>query len=92
MSDCIREIQTIFSDVLLRDVTSDTTDLLESGILDSLGLVDLLFTLEQRFGFSVDISALNLESFRSIRSIAEMVSASTDHLPQMGETQVRQRI
>jgi acyl carrier protein len=77
MSDCIQEIRKIFCDVLLREVKSETADLLESGVLDSIGLVDLLFTLEQRFGFAPDIAELDLENFRSIQKIAELVSASS---------------
>ena len=74
MSDCLREIQVIFSDVLLRDVALPTTDLLETGVLDSMALVELLLSLEQRFGFRVNIMELDLENFRSIEKIADFVS------------------
>ena len=76
MSDCISQIQTIFSDVLLRKVDSPTTDLLDTGILDSMALVELLASLEQKFSLSPNIIDLDLENFRSIQSIGEFVSAS----------------
>ena len=76
MSDCIRQIQTIFSDVLLRKVDSPTTDLLDTGILDSMALVELLASLEQKFSLTLNIMDLDLENFRSIQSIGEFVSAT----------------
>jgi D-alanine--poly(phosphoribitol) ligase subunit 2 len=78
MLDFLVEIRTIFSDVLFRKVDSPDTDLLETGVLDSVCLVDLLLTLEQRFGLSVDFEDLDLESFRSIRKIAAFVSISIE--------------
>ena len=76
MSDSIREIQAIVADVVIHNIESVTTDLLETGILDSLSLVELLFNLEQRFGIRQNIADLDLENFRSIEKIAEMVLAA----------------
>jgi D-alanine--poly(phosphoribitol) ligase subunit 2 len=73
MSDCVHEIQMIFAKVLMRDVVSPTTDLLETGLLDSMGMVELLFNLEQRFGFTPNFTELDFENFRSIEKIAEMI-------------------
>jgi len=73
MPDYLNEIQTIFSDVLMREGVLPTTDLLETGLLDSLGMVELLFHLEQRFGFTTNFADLDFENFRSIERIAEMV-------------------
>lgn len=73
MPDYVHEIQAIFSNVLMRDGVLATTDLLETGLLDSLGMVELLFHLEQRFGFATNFADLDFENFRSIERIAEMV-------------------
>ncbi len=73
MSDYVNEIQMIFSNVLMREGVSPTTDLLETGLLDSLGMVELLFNLEQRFGFTANFVELDFENFRSIEKIAEMI-------------------
>ena len=73
MADYVGEIQTIFSNVLMREGVLPTTDLLETGLLDSLGMVELLFHLEQRFGFTANFTDLDFENFRSIERIAEMV-------------------
>ena len=74
MSDCVEEIQSIFSDVLLRKGVTPSTDLLESGLLDSMSFVELLLNLEQRFGYSPNLADLDLEHFRSINKIAELVA------------------
>ncbi len=66
MSEYIQRINNIFSDVLLRDVDSPKTDLFETGILDSMALVELLLNLEQQFGLTIDIIDLDLENFRSM--------------------------
>ncbi len=77
MSTCIEQIQTIFSQVLYREVQSPQADLFESGLLDSMSLIELLFSLEQQFGFQPDISDLDLDQFRSIETIAHLVESST---------------
>ena len=84
MSDCIQRVNAIFNDVLLRPVGSPHTDLMETGILDSLALVELLFNLEQQFGLTLDISSLDLDHFRSVTAIAELVSSRSDALANSG--------
>jgi D-alanine--poly(phosphoribitol) ligase subunit 2 len=76
MSTCIERIQNIFSQVLYRDVQSPQADLFETGLLDSMGVVELLFNLEQQFGFQPDINNLDFDQFRSIESIANLVESS----------------
>ncbi|HEX4169656.1 MAG TPA: phosphopantetheine-binding protein [Bryobacteraceae bacterium] len=76
MSKCVESIQNIFSQVLYREVQSPQVDLFETGLLDSMGLVELLFNLEQQFGFQPDIGNLDLDQFRSIESIANLVESS----------------
>lgn len=76
MSTCIERIQNIFSQVLYRDVQSPQADLFETGLLDSMGLVELLFNLEQQFGFQPDINNLDFDQFLSIESIANLVESS----------------
>lgn len=64
-------------DILRQDlhlsVQSAETDLLATGTLDSLGLVELLFQLEQRFGLRVLMDALDIEDVRSATRIAAYV-------------------
>jgi acyl carrier protein len=66
-------ISAIFLEKLHITVPSADTDLLQTGILDSLQLVDLLLNLEKEFGIRISLDSLDLESFRSITRIAELV-------------------
>jgi acyl carrier protein len=48
-------------------------DLLESGLLDSLMLMDLIFHLEERYGLRFDGDDVNPSNFRSISAIIDTV-------------------
>jgi methoxymalonate biosynthesis acyl carrier protein len=69
------DIQRLFAEKLSRPVSSPDEDLFESGILDSMVLVELLLQLEQSFGLSVSIADLDLDNIRTVRRIAEMVDS-----------------
>jgi acyl carrier protein len=68
------EVAEIFSQKLHIDVPSQDSDLFESGVLDSLSLVELVFQLEQQFGVRILLGETDLEHFRSIEGIALMLS------------------
>jgi acyl carrier protein len=55
-------------------VPSTEADLFESGVLDSLGFVDLLARLEQEFGLKISIEQIEVENFRCIEKIAQFVA------------------
>jgi methoxymalonate biosynthesis acyl carrier protein len=59
-----------------RDVPDDYP-LIESGLLTSLQVVELVLFLEERFGVSVDDEEVSEEHFRSIRAIAGLVAGKT---------------
>lgn len=63
----------IFTEQLNLDVQDIETDLVDSGILDSLTFVDLLMALEQEYGIAITMDALEIENFRSVRKIAEFI-------------------
>ncbi len=69
------EIAGVFAEALKIDVPSHDTDLLATGLLDSLGFVELLLQLERRFGVHVQMESLEPDHFRSIASIAAFVQA-----------------
>jgi methoxymalonate biosynthesis acyl carrier protein len=73
VSDVHGELTAFFRETLSVDVGGDGDDLIESSRLDSLGLVELLFFLEQRFGVRVDVEQLDLNDFRSVEAICRMV-------------------
>jgi acyl carrier protein len=67
-------IAEIFSDHLAIEVPTDTTDLIDEGLLDSLAVVELLLQLERRFGFAVEMEELEIDDLRTVQRIAEYVS------------------
>lgn len=71
----LQEVRELLRARLLVRVDSPDRDLLESGALDSMALVELLVALEERFGLTLDPAQLEVDSFRSVRSIAGLVSA-----------------
>ncbi|MGH3042963.1 MAG: acyl carrier protein, partial [Gaiellaceae bacterium] len=64
-------VQRLFQDVLERTPPSEDTDLIASGLMDSLALVELLVAIETEFGVDVPLDELEIDSFRSIRTISE---------------------
>lgn len=55
------------------DVPSPDVDLLESGMLDSLQLVDLLLLIEQHFGQRIAIESIDLDDLRSLGRLARLL-------------------
>ena len=56
-------------------VISDDTDLLKSGILDSLSLMKLVVFVEEHFGIVVGETELIPKNFMSVSAISHFVSA-----------------
>jgi acyl carrier protein len=65
-----RQVTALFAEKLNLDVASAETDLIETGLLDSLALVELLAQLEESFDVSISTDDLEIENFRSVTSIA----------------------
>ncbi len=49
-------------------------DLIETGLLDSLKIVELLVEMEQHFGVKIQLKDLEIDHFRSIASMANFVA------------------
>jgi acyl carrier protein len=77
MSQIVESIR----EFITQEITHGTADqeldpdlsLLEEGILDSLGLQQLITFLEQKFAISVDDADLMPENFESINAIAKLI-------------------
>jgi len=63
----------LLADHLALGDTAPNDDLLASGALDSLALVELLFQLEQEFGITLELDEVDPELFRTPESIARLV-------------------
>ncbi len=75
-------IKTLFLQKLNMEVPSVDTDLLDTGLLDSLQLVELLVVLEQEFGTTISFDEIELDNFRTIRNIAHLIEHNqASHTP-----------
>ncbi|HEY3144520.1 MAG TPA: acyl carrier protein [Acidimicrobiales bacterium] len=59
-------------DVSADEISTDL-DLLQAGIIDSLGLLKLIAWLEDRFQLSVEDTALDPDNFRSVEAIESFI-------------------
>jgi D-alanine--poly(phosphoribitol) ligase subunit 2 len=57
------------------EVPSVDLDLFGTGVVDSLMLVKLLASLEERFDIHVAVEELEMDNFRTVRHIAAFVEA-----------------
>jgi acyl carrier protein len=69
----VERVLRLFGDELSIDVDSPTTDLIETGLLDSLALVELIAAIEQEFQVDLALDALEIDAFRSAETIAAFV-------------------
>lgn len=60
-------------DELKRDVKDHNQDLLKEAIIDSFNMIQLIQYIEETFEISIDIEELDLEDFKSIKSITQKV-------------------
>jgi D-alanine--poly(phosphoribitol) ligase subunit 2 len=72
----IERLGAVFVESFHIEVPSADIDLLESGILDSFQMVELLSELEQRFGFRINIENIELDDLRTLSRIARLVAAN----------------
>jgi len=71
--DLFIAIRELIAQKLYLEYISEDTDLLKDGALDSVTLVQLILNLEQRFGVRIELSELEIDDLRSVRSIANLL-------------------
>jgi acyl carrier protein len=72
--ESVRRVQALMEDLLAIRPDDIDEDLIESGLLDSLGLVELLHAIEQDFTLELPLDDLDVGRLRSVRSIALYVT------------------
>ncbi len=77
----VKEIRTLIADKLLLEVSSPDEDLLSSGVLDSLTLIQLLVGLEQHFGIRIPLEEMQIDDVRSVRALAHLVESHKRRMP-----------
>jgi acyl carrier protein len=75
----IGQLATVFADVTGSNPPDPDADLIEGGVLDSLALVELLFAIEQEFEIVVPAERLEVERFRTLARLAELVTDCRAH-------------
>ena len=80
------QIVQILSDKIHVEVPSVDTDLMETGLLDSLTLVELMASLEEKFGISISFDDIELDNFRSVERIADFVVAQQSMMEELVTT------
>ena len=73
-SKLARQISALFSEKLHLQVPSVDTDLIDTGLVDSLTFVEFLAQLEQEFGVQVSLEDLEIDHFRTISRIVHFVA------------------
>jgi D-alanine--poly(phosphoribitol) ligase subunit 2 len=67
------QLRAFFSEKLSVEISSVDANLIQTGILDSLALVELLVYIEKEFGTEISLDDIGIEDFYSIAKIAEYV-------------------
>jgi|GEM_PF-2013177 len=58
-------------------VIDDTFNLIESGLFDSIGLLEFLISVQEELGVEVDISDLDPEEFTVYSNLVDLLSQHT---------------
>ncbi|GEM_PF-1140185 len=69
------EIRLLLLEVLAARVESADADLLEAGIFDSMGLVQFILALENRYGLKITLDEIDADSIRSVTRIVELIQS-----------------
>ena len=69
--DAVRDRLTLLS-VPESDVTADF-DFVNSGVLDSIGFLELIVTLEKEFGFEIELGDMRIEEATTLSGLTGMV-------------------
>ncbi len=68
------QLRRLFAEKLNVEVPSVETDLIDTGLVDSLTFVEFLAQLEAEFGVRVSLEDLEIDRFRTISSIARFIA------------------
>jgi D-alanine--poly(phosphoribitol) ligase subunit 2 len=69
-------VRQLIAEVLEVDAEMEDLDLIGSGLLDSLALVELLFQIEEEFHVRMPLEELDLDTVRTVRGLAAFIAGS----------------
>lgn len=70
------QLSVLFLEKLNIKVPAPDTDLIESRLLDSMQIVELLLQIEQQFGLRIDLEHVDFDDLRSVSRIAGLIGSS----------------
>jgi len=73
----LEKISAVVKETLTIDNIGYDTDLFESGVLDSLSLIQLMMELETSFDITISPEELDVEDYRTVRNMSEMIERLT---------------
>lgn len=73
MDDQYNKLLEIVSRVLTIRIDDPELDLMDSGYLDSLTLVQLMMEIEESFGFSIPPERVDIDDYRTLKTMNHMV-------------------
>jgi acyl carrier protein len=77
------EIRALFLDRLDIRIESPDADLFQTGVFDSMTLVEFILALEEHFGLRFPMEELELDSVLSVVRIAQLVARRQSELPEV---------
>lgn len=72
-AEIVAVIERIFNDTLNITPPAPEVDIIDAALLDSLGLVTLLFEIEQELAVQIPLESLEVDDFRSIGLISRLI-------------------
>jgi D-alanine--poly(phosphoribitol) ligase subunit 2 len=70
----VDRLQTLIADALSIEVPGTHTDLIDSGLIDSLALVTLIVEIEQEFRVELPLDDFDVDRFRSVDRMAQFIA------------------
>ncbi len=74
--EIVARIGRIFEDTLSMSAPAPDLDIIDGALLDSLTLVSLLFAIEQEFGIEIPLDSLEIDSLRTLSTMARMIESA----------------
>lgn len=73
MPEIEKRIMEIFNDSLYLNLASPDVDLIETGVMDSMLLMELTLLLEKQFDIRISVSEIRVEDITSVNAIGAFV-------------------
>lgn len=69
----MNDVKKLLAMIGKENIDENSTNLLGSGILDSLDVMSLVEAIEQKYGKALDAKYIEIENFQSLEAIRKMI-------------------